>query len=43
MFEKEGFATFQAFDTLDYLPMSERPAHMFTDGRNLLMSKKESR
>ena len=36
MFEKEGFAIFQAFDKLDYLLMSERPAHVFTDHRNFL-------
>ena len=36
MFEKEGFAIFDAFDKLDYLLMSARPAHVFTDRRNLL-------
>ena len=36
MFEKEGFAIFQSFDKLDYLLMSGRPAHVFTDHRNFL-------
>ena len=36
MFEKEGFAIFQAFYKPDYFLLSERPAHVFTDHRNLL-------
>ena len=36
MFEKEGFSMFQSFDKLDYLLMSGRPGHVFTDHRNLL-------
>ena len=36
MFEKEGFSIFQAFEKLDYLLMSGRPAHVFNDHRNLL-------
>ena len=36
MFEKEGFAISQSFDKLDYILMSGRPAHVFTDHTNLL-------
>ena len=36
MFEKDGFASFQTFDELDYLLMSERPSDALTDHRNLL-------
>ena len=36
MFEKEGFSIFQVFEKMDYLLMSGRPVHIFTDHRNLL-------
>ena len=35
-FEKEGFAIFQTFNTLDYILMSSKPTHVYTDHRNLL-------
>lgn len=35
-FEKEAFAIFQTFEKLDYLLMSSKPAHVYTDHRNLL-------
>ena len=35
-FEKEGIAIFQALTKLDYILMSCRPPHVFTDHRNLL-------
>lgn len=35
-FEKEAFAIFQTFEKLDYLLMDSKPAHVFTDHRNLL-------
>ena len=35
-FEKEGFAIFQTFTKLDYLLMSGKPPHVYTDHRNLL-------
>ena len=37
MFEKEGFGIFQSRDRLDYLLMSGRPAHVFTDHRNIFV------
>ena len=35
-FEKEAYAIFQTFEKLDYLLMSSKPCHVFTDHRNLL-------
>ena len=35
-FEKEGFAIFQAFTKLDYILMSYKPSHVYTDHRNLI-------
>ena len=35
-FEKEAFSIYQAFKKMDYLFYSDKPAHVFTDHRNLL-------
>ena len=35
-FENEAFAIYQAFKKMDYLFYSDKPAHVFTDHRNLL-------
>ena len=35
-FEKEAFAIFQTFEKLDYMLMSSKPVHVYTDHRNLL-------
>ena len=34
-FEKEGFSIFQTFTKLDYILMSCKPPHVYTDGANL--------
>ena len=34
-FEQEGYAIFQVFEKVDYLLLTERPVHVFTDHRNL--------